>query len=143
MSKANLRNTNAESWSKAILKSLAWISMRPLLLSSELNQSELFSLSQLPMIFIYYTSTAKMPSCMAKATSRSMSHNQKTLWMNDFLKKFSISIRSSTALNRHLVSDIFSSAEWYQNSDLWHWKRISAFMFEGISFSQSMSTIFK
>ena len=60
--------------------------MGPLLLLSESNQSELSSLLQPPTIFTFYTSTAKMPSCMAKATSRSMSHNQKALWMNSFLK---------------------------------------------------------
>jgi hypothetical protein len=53
---------------------------------------------------------------MAKATSRSMPHNQKALWMNGFLQKFSISTSLSTALNRLLVSRIFSFAEWYQNS---------------------------
>src|SRR5271170_2733421 len=143
MPKVNSRSTNAESWSKAILKSLAWISMRPLLLSSELNQSELSSLLQLPTIFTSYTSTAKMPSCMAKATSRSMSHNQKALWMNGFLQKFSISTSLSMVLNKLLVSGIFCFVEWYQNSGLWHWKRIPAFMFEGTSFSQSVSTIFK
>src|SRR5271170_1662434 len=110
--KANSRSTNAESWSKAILKLLAWISTKPLLLSSELNQSELSSLLQPPTISTSYTSTAKMPSCMAKATSRYMSHNQKALWMNGFLQKFYISTSLSMALNRLLVSGIFSFVEW-------------------------------
>jgi len=106
---------------------LACILTKPLLLLSESNHSELFSLLLPPTIFTSYTSTAKMPSCMGKATLRSIFHNQKALWMNGSLNKLSISTSLSTALNRLLVSGIFSFAEWDQNSSLWHWKRIPAF----------------
>src|SRR5579859_6952047 len=91
MPKASSRSTRQELSSKDTRRSEVWIWMKPSPLWSGLSQYELSLQWQQQTTFIFCTSTARMPFCMAKVMWKSMSHNQRDLLTNISLRKSFIS----------------------------------------------------